>query len=176
MIRLWISVLFIAMRNQVMLIYRFFSGSKRLLCFLLSLFVVLFIPVYAHASHNTPSERQGIVVIVSPESTLDDLTVTGLRSIFSMRKRIDSEGNLLKVFVLADDDPVHVLFAKEVLHTFPFNLRRIWDRKIYSGTGQSPTVVSSEKEMREKVSVNENAIGYIRRDMINRDVKVVETQ
>lgn len=142
---------------------------------LLVLFALL--PTMLSAAHNSPDDSSSdVVVIVSSGSGVDELTVTGLRSIFSMRKRVDAEGNLLKVFVLADNNPVHVLFSKEILHTFPFNLRRIWDRKIYSGTGQSPTVVSSEQEMRDKVAMHDHAIGYVSRDMINRDVKVVQVR
>lgn len=117
-----------------------------------------------------------VVVIVSTDSHLDMLTQTTLRSIFAMRRRVGSEGRLIKVFVLSDNDPVHEIFAKELLYTFPFNLRRIWDRRIYSGTGQAPIAVASEEEMREKVASTENAIGYIRRELINTDVKVVKLQ
>lgn len=117
-----------------------------------------------------------VVVIVPAGSSVSSLTKTGLRAIFGMRRRAWPQGGAIKVFVLEDDDPVHAAFSKQVLHTFPFNLRRIWDRRVYSGTGQSPYVVKTEEEMRDKISRNENSIGYIRRNRVDAGVKVVELQ
>ncbi len=129
-------------------------------------------------SHPVNAEDMGdeVVVIVPVDSRLEFLTQTALRSIFGMRRRVGPEGRLIKVFVLPDNNAVHEIFAKEKLHTFPFNLRRIWDRRIYSGTGQAPIVVTSEQEMREKVAATENAIGYLRREFLNKDIKVVRLQ
>ena len=117
-----------------------------------------------------------VVVIVPAGSSIDTLSKTGLRAIFGMRSRTWPQGGAIKVFVLEDDDPVHAIFSKQVLHTFPFNLRRIWDRRVYSGTGQSPYVVKTEEEMRNKISRIENSIGYIRRSRVNAGVKVVNLQ
>ena len=117
-----------------------------------------------------------VVVIVPASSSIDTLSKTGLRAIFGMRSRTWSQGGAIKVYVLEDDDPVHATFSKQVLHTFPFNLRRIWDRRVYSGTGQLPYVVKTEQEMRDKISANENSIGYIRRIRVDVGVKVVNLQ
>lgn len=128
--------------------------------------------VAAHLEANTDD----VVIIVSSDSSINTLSKTDLRSIFGMRKRTWPQGDVIKVFVLEDDDPVHATFSKQVLHTFPFNLRRIWDRQVYSGTGQSPFVVTTEKEMLDKISSNANAIGYIRRNKVGAGVKVVNLQ
>lgn len=117
-----------------------------------------------------------VVVIVPVDSSIDTLSKTGLRAIFGMRSRTWPQGGAIKVFVLEDDDPVHATFSKQVLHTFPFNLRRIWDRRVYSGTGQSPYVVKTEEEMRDKISGIENSIGYIRQNRVDAGVKVVDLQ
>lgn len=122
------------------------------------------------------SSADEVVVIVPTGSIIDTLSKAGLRAIFGMRSRTWPQGGAIKVFVLEDDDPVHATFSKQVLHTFPFNLRRIWDRRVYSGTGQSPSVVKTEEEMREKISRIENSIGYIRRNRVNAGVKVVKLQ
>lgn len=122
------------------------------------------------------ADADEVVVIVPAGSSVDTLSKAGLRAIFGMRSRTWPQGGAIKVFVLEDDDPVHATFAKKVLHTFPFNLRRIWDRRVYSGTGQLPYVVKTEAEMRDKISVIENSIGYIRRNSVDARVKVVNLQ
>lgn len=126
------------------------------------------------ANANQHHETMKIHVIANSNVSANTMTKAGLRSIFGMRKRTWPEGNHIQVFVLTDNNPTHIHFTKNVLHTFPYNLRRIWDRQIYSGTGQSPTVVTSEEEMRKRVSVTNNAIGYVSEKWVNEKVKILE--
>ncbi len=137
---------------------------------LMFIFGICFIPL----GTAEPDANQDVVVIVHPNSTVDSLSKVGLRAIFGMRNRTWQGGDPIKVFVLEDDDPTHVVFAKKVLQTFPYNLRRIWDRRVYSGTGQSPIVVNTQEKMRDMISFTDNSIGYIKREWANGDVKVVE--
>src|SRR5260221_11253755 len=53
-------------------------------------------------------------------------------------------------------------FCREELGTFPYVMRATWDRIVFTGTGLAPTVVSSEREMRERVRSTPGAVGYIR--------------
>jgi hypothetical protein len=46
------------------------------------------------------------------------------------------------------------------LQLFPYQLRRAWDRQLFSGTGQAPTVVADEQEMLRRVAATPGAIGY----------------
>ena len=66
----------------------------------------------------------------------------------------------VKVFVLPDDHPLHRQFVKSVLGLFPYQLRQVWDRQIFSGTGQAPTTVATEQEMAERVAATPGGIGY----------------
>jgi len=67
----------------------------------------------------------------------------------------------LKVFVLPDDAPLHESFVRSVLGLYGYQLRRAWDRQLFSGTGQGPTVVSDREEMLRRVASTPGAIGYI---------------
>jgi len=88
-----------------------------------------------------------------------------LRAIFSLHTRYWSNGELIHVFVLPDDNPVHQQFVKHDLHMFPYQLRRSWDRVTYTGSGTAPTTVYSMQEMLEKVGATKNAIGYIDKEV-----------
>ena len=77
-----------------------------------------------------------------------------------MRNQHWPDGSPIKVFVLHDESPLHKQFAKTNLHVFPYKLRRIWDRNIYSGTGTAPITVDSEEEMMEAIATHAGAIGY----------------
>lgn len=85
-----------------------------------------------------------------------------------------SDGTKIRVFVLPDDDQLHQSFSKEKLNVFPYQLRSIWDRLVFSGTGQAPIKVNSTEEMLTKVASTPGAIGYLRRANINENVKVLE--
>lgn len=100
-------------------------------------------------------------VIVNADVVDRSASQNTLRAIFNMRQRQWPSGKPVKVFVLPDDNALHVLFAKRVLNTYPHQLRRSWDLLVFSGSGQAPTVVESPKEMLLKVSSTPGAVGYL---------------
>ncbi len=108
-----------------------------------------------------------------PEATLSRSVV---RSIFTMRLTSWSNGMPIRVFVLGDKDDLHTLFSKRVLGVFPHQLRRAWNRQIFSGTGQAPERVESVREMLEKVSHIPGAIGYLSEEMINEQVRTIAVE
>lgn len=100
-------------------------------------------------------------VVVHSNVHQSEISRNTLRAIFGMRLLKWPDGNPIKVFVLQDDDTLHITFSKSILHMFPYQLRRAWDRQVYSGTGQSPNEVSTLNEMLEKVASTPGAIGYL---------------
>nr|WP_305909559.1 hypothetical protein [Methylomarinum sp. Ch1-1]MDP4522478.1 hypothetical protein [Methylomarinum sp. Ch1-1] len=84
-----------------------------------------------------------------------------LREIFFGRRTRWPDGTTLRVYVLPDQHPVHVRFAKEVLGVYPYQLRSAWDRMIYSGTGTAPIVIDTVEQMQTVIKQTPGAIGYI---------------
>lgn len=107
------------------------------------------------------SEIYAQEVIVNSNVSQTKMLRNTLRAIFGMRLHKWPDGSAIKVFVLRDDDTVHIKFSKSILHMFPYQLRRAWDRQVYSGTGQAPNEVASIEEMRKKVAGTPGAIGYL---------------
>ncbi|MDH5553393.1 MAG: hypothetical protein OEX82_08695 [Nitrosomonas sp.] len=112
-------------------------------------------------------------VVTHPGVQKKEISVNVLRAIFSMRMRTWSNGNLIRVFVLSDNDDLHHDFSKEKLNVFPYQLRLAWDRLVFSGTGQAPTLVNSQDDMLAKVANTPGAIGYLKTNYINDDVHVL---
>jgi len=100
-------------------------------------------------------------VVVHPSINEESISRNTLRAIFGMRFHKWSNGLPIKVYVLRDDKPLHIEFTKSILHMFPYQLRRAWDRQVYSGTGQAPNEVDSIEEMRKKIFNTRGAIGYL---------------
>lgn len=102
-----------------------------------------------------------VKVIANGQVKETELSKRDLRSIFTMKKKRWSDGNEISVFVLSDKHPLHSSFSKEILKTYPYHLRKIWDRQVYSGTGNAPIQLTSEQEMLETIKGTPYAIGYI---------------
>ena len=132
--------------------------------------------VQALAVSEKQEEADAPVVIVSPQQTPQSISQNALRAIFGMRLRTWPDQTPVHVFVLPDDNPTHNAFTKQDLNVYPHQLRLAWDRLVFSGTGQAPTEVASEEEMRDKVAKTPGAVGYLRRSMVNDSVRILQVQ
>lgn len=96
--------------------------------------------------------------------------------LFTLRKARWSGDLPVKVYVLADDNPVHVDFVKHSLQLYPRQLRRVWNRRTYSGSGQPPTEVVSLEEMLSQVRRQPGAVGYLPAGAFGDEIKVLEVK
>jgi len=83
-------------------------------------------------------------------------------------------GESVQVFVLEDSNPLHVSFCKHLLEMLPYQLRRVWDRQVFSGTGIAPITVKTEQEMLERIANTEGSIGYLLPENVDNSVKTIE--
>lgn len=93
---------------------------------------------------------------------------------FGMHHQRWPDGQSVKVFVLASENPLHRRFATDLLGTYPYQLDRVWQRLVYSGTGRAPYVCKTEDEMKHKVSATPGAIGYLRRSAMEGGLHVID--
>jgi ABC-type phosphate transport system substrate-binding protein len=110
---------------------------------------------------NLLSTTQAADIIVNNSVPAYHYSLNDVRAIFTMRLTQWSNGEAIRVFVLPDDHPLHKSFAKTSLNLFSYQLRNIWNRAVYSGTGSAPTQVSSPEEMLQAISNTPNSIGYL---------------
>jgi len=141
--------------------YKFLSSRNRSGTYLacISIIVLMFFNVSAsHAKNNS-----SVIIIANKNISEESLTLGAVRSIFGMRLRSWKGNNPIRVFVFNDHHPLHIEFSKKILGVFPHQLRWSWDRLVFSGTGQAPTYVKTEKQMLEYIENIPGAIGYITR-------------
>lgn len=79
-----------------------------------------------------------------------------------MRTKIWPDGSPITVFVLPNNNPEHNQFVRSLLTLLPHQLKRNWDRLVYTGIGQAPTVVADPTEMLEQLKATPGSIGYIK--------------
>ena len=114
------------------------------------------------------------VVAVNSQVKEKTISLGTVRAVLGMRLPTWSDGKPIRVYVLADDHSLHVEFTKKVLGIYPHQLRRAWDRLVFSGTGQAPVQLKTEEEMRRKIANTPGAIGYLRRDQINENIRILQ--
>lgn len=85
-----------------------------------------------------------------------------------MQKRVWSDNTPIKVFTLPNDSESYKEFVNEYLRMQPYQLDRLWNRLVFSGTGSKPEEVSNAEEMIEKVKETPGAIGYIDSSYVER--------
>ncbi|WP_156495025.1 MULTISPECIES: hypothetical protein [unclassified Oleiphilus] len=123
---------------------------------------------YADDSGGHVSESANAQSVITHLSTLTDtLSLNELRAIFSLRARAWPDGTKITVVVFQDTNPVHRSFLMNTLKMLPHQLRRQWDRYIYSGIGQGPVVVQSVEDMLATINNTPGAIGYVEGGMSN---------
>lgn len=93
-----------------------------------------------------------------------------------MRLRQWPDGSAVTVFVLPSDHPLHISFSKNILHVFPHQLERSWNRLVFSGTGQRPVEVESQEEMRARVAKTPGAIGYLEKGTLDDSVRKLDVR
>lgn len=119
----------------------------RLILFLLSPLIPLSVAAETIIAHSSVQQ--------------DQLKRSYALSVFSMKAGRWPDGQKISVFVLPDRHPSHIRFVKNSLHIFPYQLRNIWDRAVFSGTGQPPVTVSDREQMLLMVRSTKGAIGYL---------------
>jgi ABC-type phosphate transport system substrate-binding protein len=115
-------------------------------------------------------------VVTNPSIREESLSISTLRAIFSMRMTQWPDGTPIRVFVMGDKNPQHAVFSKQLLGVFPHQLRRAWNRQIYSGTGQAPNKVETAADMRYQIETTPGAIGYLPEDQLNEHVRTIEIE
>jgi hypothetical protein len=112
-------------------------------------------------------------LVTHPTVPVERISSATARMAFTMKLLLWPDGTRVKVFVLPDGDPVHRDFVMRRLDLYPRQLRRAWDRRLYSGTGAVPTEVASVDEMRLRLAETPGGIGYLPEGFPTGDLRVL---
>ena len=122
----------------------------------------LIISLFLGLSLNLFSSVVNALDVITHSSVKDEvLTKSKLRRIFIMRQTKWADGTPIRVFVLEQRSELHQSFCKSSLGLFPYQLERQWNKLVYSGLGEAPTVVRDREAMLKRVASTPGSIGYI---------------
>lgn len=120
-------------------------------------------------SFATPTQQ----LAIHPPPHLDAISLNQARSIFSMRVRVWPDGSPITVFVLNDQASEHDQFVRSILSLLPHQLRRQWDRLVYTGIGQAPIEVGTPQDMIKNLLNTPGSIGYINSGQAHEKLRIV---
>lgn len=133
---------------------RFLHWLRLLPCIL----ILLSWPCLVQASEAPAKE---MLVALHPPPYLEGLKLNEARAIFTMRVKHWKDGSDITVFVLPDQNVLHQNFVVQTLKLLPHQLRRHWNRQVYTGIGRAPIEASSVTDMRQKLMATPGSIGYL---------------
>jgi ABC-type phosphate transport system substrate-binding protein len=115
-------------------------------------------------------------VVVNKSVSASGYSKADIRAIFIMQKRRWPNNRQIKVYTLPDGNPLHKDFVKNILNMLPHQIRKIWDRMTFSGTGTAPIELESEQDMIDKIATTPDSIGYLKSSPDNENIRSFEYQ
>lgn len=127
---------------------------------------------------TTIAETDNFYVVVNKTSYTSDLSTQELRSLFTLKRRVWSDGTSVQLVTLKIQNDSHHDFIKTVLKLFPYQVTRLWERQVFSGSALSPLQVDTYADLITEVGNHPGTLGYIRGSQIekydNEDVKFIK--
>jgi ABC-type phosphate transport system substrate-binding protein len=128
---------------------------------LLILIIFLIIPVYSQ-----------VAVIANKSVPVEEINGTELLDFYSGDVRLWKDGNAVVVFDLKPKGDVKETFY-EYLGKSISRMKSIWMKKLLSGEGDPPPALPSEEEMVKKVESTSGAIGFVSKEKVTDQVKIL---
>lgn len=121
---------------------------------------------------STPGWAGDVVVIVnkSNQHTVDKAFIT---KIYLGKVGEWPDGTPIQAFDQAEENPLHDRFYAELLGKSPVLVKAMWAQNIFSGKRLPPKIADPDAVMKQLVSSNKNAIGYIHAPSVDDTVKAV---
>ena len=117
-----------------------------------------------------------LALIVRPQSSLQELSLSSLRHVFLSAPVSEPNGDRLVPYNHPLRAPDRVAFDRLVLRLDPEDVARLWlDRKI-RGQPNPPRTVDSLAALLRAVATVAGAIGYIRAGFVTKDVRVIKIE
>ena len=113
-----------------------------------------------------------IVVIVHPESSVRALSTQQISDLYLGRLRA-VDGTPVQLLDLADDTSLRMRFFKSINGMDLPRVNAYWARLQFSGNVLAPLQIANPEALREAVSRNRRAIGYIEASQVTAQVRVI---
>jgi len=135
--------------------------------YIFTLVVILFTAIV-----TTVSASGDIVVIVNKDNN-NPIDKKLIIQIYTGSTKGWPDGTPFFSLDQVDSNPIKKNFYKNIIGKIITTIRAIWAQNIFSGRGLPPKFANQDENMKQLVSTNKNAIGYIHAANIDDSVKVI---
>ncbi|MBI3125492.1 MAG: substrate-binding domain-containing protein [Ignavibacteriales bacterium] len=101
------------------------------------------------------------VIIVNRSNPISNLSKAMVRNIFLGNTSTWSSNSLIKVADYTAESKVRSDFSSMFLNLSPIKVSMLWIKVSLSGKSKPPKIFRDEEELKQYISENEDAIGYI---------------
>jgi ABC-type phosphate transport system substrate-binding protein len=138
---------------------------------LLSFALLVLAGVPESARSATPEAE--LMVITHMSVPVSELDADELAAIFRLSKQHWGNGQRIVPFNYAPHTELRASFDRHVLQMEPTRISRYWLDRMIRGESEAPRKVSTPDLMAKVIAKLPGSIGYVPRDAINKDVRVV---
>lgn len=115
-----------------------------------------------------------ILVVVARNAPVENLTTKTVERIFLKRKTSWDDGTMIVPINLLAQHDLRKLFSNKILKKSQSELVEYWNEQHFKGI-TPPMVLESESAVKVFIRQVEGAIGYISRDALEPDLKIIFT-
>ncbi len=117
-------------------------------------------------------QAAGVVVIVNKANT-NSVDKSIIQKIYTGKINSWPNGDPILAIDLPESSSVRASFTSSVIGKTIGNMRALWAKIIFTGSGAPLKIVGSDAEVKRIVAGNPNAIGYISASSLDGSVKAV---
>lgn len=113
-----------------------------------------------------------MVIIVHPSND-NPITQDFLKNLYLGKTQTFDDGSRAQPLDLPAGDELRETFLRIAVEQKPVQYRRHWSKALFTGGGEPPEEVTSQRQVIEMVAENPNSIGYVDASLLDDRVKSV---
>lgn len=122
---------------------------------------------------STSSMADVVVGVVSAESDVASLSDNQVMDIFLGKTSHFPDGSRAVPVDQSEGSVERIAFYQEYSSKTPQQLKAHWSKIIFTGRGQPPKELKNSAQVKQYLSANPNAIGYMDKALIDDSMKIV---
>ena len=122
-------------------------------------------------------ENNAQVIIANVNNPISVLSKAAVRNIYLGNTTNWETSNFIKVTDYTSDSKIRIAFSSNFLDLTPQKVSMIWIKVSLSGKAVPPKIFRDEEELKQFISENDNAVGYISSSQnLSKNLKIVQVK
>ena len=127
-----------------------------------ALFFFLLLPFFAQLkAENNIDPNKHYIAVSNQNGFNGPLDQKSLRGFFTLKRTVWPNGQPVQIVTLTSDNLKHKAFVENELKLFNYQVKRIWDRQIFSGSSLTPIEVNTFEELIKVIASTPGSLGYV---------------